>query len=157
MSAEHSEGCPSTSTIRSSWLYSCSNNVNRGERSIYVAPFGAVGSVTAWHRVSSFLKHVMLRSRRSVLGHYVDDFFGVDLPGLRWTSSILLSTLCSLVGAPCDPDKAAYHMTQMVLLGAQFFIDLESWSYSHRVAPSSGRSRREDSYALVWEPKSLAS
>ena len=45
----------------------------------------------------------------------------------------MYSILCTYVGAPCDPDKAAYHMTQMALLGAQIFIDFTTWSYSHRI------------------------
>ena len=58
----------------------------------------------------------------------LDDFFGVDLPNLRWTSALLLSTLCLVVGAPCDPGKAAYHMTERTLLGAQIFIHFAKWS-----------------------------
>ena len=85
--------------------------------------FGAVGSVTAWHRVSSLLKNVMIRCTRSILGRYVDDFFGVDLPNLYWTTPKMFTALCSLVGAPCDPGKAAYEMTQMAILGALILID----------------------------------
>ena len=46
-------------------------------------PFGAVGSVSAWHRASSFLKCVMVHCTKSIIGRYVDDFFGVDLPNLQ--------------------------------------------------------------------------
>ena len=98
-------------------------------------PFGAVGSVTAWHRVSSFLKNVMIRCTRSILGRYVDDFFGVDLPDLYWTTPKMFTALCSLVGAPCDPGKAAYEMTQMAFLGALILIDFGNWSYSHKILP----------------------
>ena len=82
-----------------------------------------MGSVTAWHRVSSFLKRLMVRCTKSIIGRCVDDFFGVDLPNLRWTTAKMFSILCTFVGAPCDPDKAAYDMTQMALLGAQILID----------------------------------
>ena len=43
-------------------------------------PFGAKGSVTAWHRVSPFPKRVMTNCTGSVIARYVDDFFGIDLP-----------------------------------------------------------------------------
>ena len=98
-------------------------------------PFGAAGSVTAWHRISSFLKLVMVHDTKSIVGRYVDDVFGVDLPNLQWTAAKMFSVLCTYVGAPCDPDKAAYHMSQMALLGAQIFIDFATWSYSHRNPP----------------------
>ena len=91
-------------------------------------PFGAVGSVTAWHRVSSFLKCVMVHCTKSIIGRYEDDFFGVDLPNVQWTTAKMLSILRTYVGAPCDPDKAAYDMSQMALLGAQIFIDFAKWS-----------------------------
>ena len=71
----------------------------------------------------------------SVIGRYVDDFFGVDLPNLYWTTAKMFNTLCDLVGSPCDPGKAAYCMTQMALLGALIFIDFAEWSYSHRIMP----------------------
>ena len=45
----------------------------------------------------------------------------------------MFTALCSLVGAPCDPGKAAYKMTQMAFLGAQIFIDFGNWSYSHKI------------------------
>ena len=71
----------------------------------------------------------------SVIGRYVDDFFGVDLPNLYWTTAKMFNTLCDLVGSPCDPGKAAYCMTQMAFLGALIFIDFDEWSYSHRIMP----------------------
>ena len=86
-------------------------------------PFGAVGSATAWRRVSSFQKRVIIRCVRSIVGRYVDDFFGVHLPNLQWTTAKWFSILCTYVGAPCDPDKAAYNIAQMALLGVQIFID----------------------------------
>ena len=96
--------------------------------------FGAVGSITACHRGSSFIKHVMITSTRLVFGKYVDDFFRFDLQGLQGTTPKLLNPLCLLIGSPCDPGKAAYHMTEMAMLGAQVFIDFATWSYHHRVA-----------------------
>ena len=96
-------------------------------------PFGAKGSVTAWHRVSSFLKKVMTQCTGSIIARYVDDFFGVDLPNLQWTTARMFNTLCNLVGSPCDPGKAAYSMTQMAVLGALIFIDFGNWSYHHRI------------------------
>ena len=48
---------------------------------------------------------------------------------------MMFTALCSLVGAPCDPGKAAYKMTQMAILGAQIFIDFGNWFYSHKILP----------------------
>ena len=62
----------------------------------------------------------------------------MDLPNLYWTTAKMFSTLCSLVGAPCDPGKAAYSMTQMALLGALIFIDFGRWSYSHMIMQEKG-------------------
>ena len=79
------------------------------------------------------MKNVMIRCTGSIIGRYVDDFFGVDLPQIYWTTPRMFTALCSLVGAPCDPGKAAYEMTRMAFLGAQIFIDFGNWSYSHRI------------------------
>ena len=77
----------------------------------------------------------MTQCTMSVIGRYVDDFFGVDLPNLYWTTAKMLNTLCDLVGSPCGPGEAAYCMTQMALLGALIFIDFAEWPYSHRIMP----------------------
>ena len=57
----------------------------------------------------------------------------MDLPQIFWTTPRMFTALCSLVGAPCDPGKAAYKMTQMAFLGAQIFIDFGNWYYSHMI------------------------
>ena len=85
----------------------------------------------------------MLRCTKFIIGRYVDDFFGVDLPNLQWTTAKMFSILCTFVGAPCDPDKAAYDMTQMALLGAQILIDFSVRSYSHRILPDKARKWAE--------------
>ena len=75
----------------------------------------------------------MVHDTKSIFGRYVDEFFGVDLPNLQWTTAKMFSVLCTYVGAPCDPAKAAYDMSQVALLGAQGFIDFAKWSYSNRI------------------------
>ena len=64
---------------------------------------------------------------------------------------MLLSTLCSLVGALRDPDKAAYHMTEIMLLGAQIFINFAKWSYSHRVVPEKAKKWAEELRTIAAE------
>ena len=75
------------------------------------------------------MNKVMIQYIGSIIARYVDDFFGVDLPNLQWTTARMFNTLCNLVGSPCDNGKAAYSMTQMALLGALIFIDFGNWSY----------------------------
>ena len=127
-------------------------------------PFGAKASVTAWHRVSSLLKHDMIQSTGSVIGRYVDDFFGVDLPGLYWSTTRMFNILCELVGCPCDPGKAASSMTELSLLGANIRINYDQWAYFHRIMPEKAAkwsaelmySRGQVSYNLGVRPRSSA-
>ena len=113
-------------------------------------PFGAIGSVTAWHRVSSFLKKVMTQCTRSIIARYVDDFVGVDLPNFQWTTARMFNTLCNLVGSPCDP-KAAYSMTQMALLGALIFIEFCNLFYHHMIMPEKAAKWAKELQSIAEE------
>ena len=74
----------------------------------------------------------MVGCTKYIMGKYVDDFFGVRLHNLQWTTATMFSILCTYVGAPCGPDQAAYHMAQMALLGAQICLDFANLFYYNR-------------------------
>ena len=47
----------------------------------HAMPFGAVGSVWAWHRIGALIASVARKLLRLPVLRYVDDYFSIDAPG----------------------------------------------------------------------------
>ena len=85
-------------------------------------PFGSTSAVYGWHRLGHFLRTVAVRYFRAPAGRYVDDYFGSDPEGVRYTGGRCLSLASNLLGVPTAPEKDADDRFQMTVLGVDCVI-----------------------------------
>eukprot|EP00971_Amphidinium_carterae_P221259 4392671-Amphidinium_carterae.1 len=81
-------------------------------------PFGAIGSVYAWHRMGCLLQLLVTVLCKAACGRYVDDFFGASRAGVTISGGKCLTALAHLLGIPCDDAKDADDAEHMTVLGA---------------------------------------
>eukprot|EP00959_Pyramimonas_sp_CCMP1952_P194877 4075166-Pyramimonas_sp.AAC.1 len=80
--------------------------------------FGASAANAAWHRLGSFIRHVVLVKFRAPLFRYVDDFFGVSRRGVGITGGWLVTEGLPLLGLVTDPAKDVDDTLVLPVLGA---------------------------------------
>ena len=82
-------------------------------------PFGAVGSVWAFHRIANLVLAFVRQHCKCPLLKYVDDFFTASRSGLLMSGICLANMAMTCMGIPFDPRKTFLFKEQMVILGAK--------------------------------------
>ena len=82
-------------------------------------PFGAVGSVWAFHRIANLVLAFVRQPCKCPLLKYVDDFFAATRRGISVSGICLANMAMTCLGIPFDPRKTFLFQEQMVILGAK--------------------------------------
>jgi len=90
-------------------------------------PFGAIGSVHAWHRFGAAIQNILANVFAIAYPRYVDDLFGLDVAedsqGAADTAALSNWIIEDLLGWELDSEKAESNVSKFRALGVDIAID----------------------------------
>ena len=115
-----------------SWVVFLHDGVLCGSQHLAM-PFGSTSANSAWHRIGSLLKVIMVQVFLAPTCRYVDDFFGCDPENCMVTGGACLPAMCHLLGFSTDPGKDDDKAWDITVLGARIQLDVTALSVSAAV------------------------
>ena len=117
----------------------------------YAMPFGAVGSVWAFHRVANVVMAFVRRKGRAPILKYVDDWFTASKVGVTITGIDIVQMVMMCLGIPLDPRKTQNLEETLVILGARLTISWARRGY-YLCVDEGKRARWMKKDENVWNP-----
>jgi len=121
-------------------------------------PFGAVGSVHAWHRFGAAIQSILANVFAVAYPRYVDDLFGVDLldgQGPQETAELSRWVIEDLLGWELDADKGESNTAEFRALG----VDVAVQEQEDKICFSIGEDKAAswiDKISLILHQQHLA-